>query len=142
MDFKYLFTSFNGRINRAPYWVGILLLMAASLVVIFAFLAPAGVGALLFLFVLILVISAASVPLTVKRLHDRDKSGHYAWLIYGSSLVGSLVDPWTRVGEMNVPRMIISLITVAIGLWFFIELGFFRGTAGPNAYGADPIEGR
>lgn len=26
-----------------------------------------------------------------------------------------------------------------VGLWFFVWLGFFRGTAGPNAYGADPL---
>ena len=140
MDFKYLFTSFSGRINRAPYWIGVLLLVVASLVALFALIVPAGIGGLFLLFVLIVVISAASVPLTVKRLHDRGKSGHYAWLIYGASLVGSLADPWTRAGQMDVPRMILSLITVVISLWFFIELGFLRGTPGPNAFGPDPLE--
>jgi uncharacterized membrane protein YhaH (DUF805 family) len=28
-----------------------------------------------------------------------------------------------------------------VGLWFFIWLGFFRGTAGPNTYGNDPVQG-
>ena len=35
-----------------------------------------------------------------------------------------------------------DLVIVAIWLWFFIELGFFRGTAGPNAYGPDPLEAK
>ena len=28
-----------------------------------------------------------------------------------------------------------------VGLWFFIWLGFLRGTVGPNPYGADPVQG-
>jgi len=27
------------------------------------------------------------------------------------------------------------------GLWLLIELGFLKGTAGPNQYGPDPLGG-
>ena len=27
MDFKYLYTSFDGRINRAKYWAGLVILV-------------------------------------------------------------------------------------------------------------------
>ena len=32
MDFQYLFTSFDGRINRAKYWAGIVILAIISIV--------------------------------------------------------------------------------------------------------------
>ncbi len=32
MDFKYLFTSFDGRINRAKYWAGVVILAIISIV--------------------------------------------------------------------------------------------------------------
>ncbi len=32
MDFKYLYTSFDGRINRAKYWAGIVILAIVSIV--------------------------------------------------------------------------------------------------------------
>ena len=143
MDFIYLFTSFSGRINRMPYWLGILVLVIASLVLtagVMTTLIGGGFGLFLVIVGLFLLIYAASIPLVVKRMHDRGKSGHYAWLIYGSSIVGSFADSATRTGgEMSTAGLIISLITIVIGLWFFIELGFFRGTPGSNAYGADPL---
>jgi uncharacterized membrane protein YhaH (DUF805 family) len=30
-------------------------------------------------------------------------------------------------------------VTIIVGLWFLIELGFLRGTAGDNSYGPDPL---
>jgi len=35
MDWNYLFTSFDGRISRQPFWIGTLVLWVASLVVSF-----------------------------------------------------------------------------------------------------------
>jgi uncharacterized membrane protein YhaH (DUF805 family) len=148
MNFTSLFTSFSGRINRAPYWIGVLILSVLSLIIGVGFvstlLSPgAGAGGLIALIVLGLLLFVASIPITVKRLHDRGKSGHYAWLLYGSSVVGGAVDPWTQgTMQVNPFGMIVALVTVVIGLWFFVELGFFRGTAGPNTYGPDPLEGR
>jgi uncharacterized membrane protein YhaH (DUF805 family) len=143
MNITSLFTTFSGRINRSPYWIGVLALAAATIVLAGLFFVAifSSVTVLLIAAVLILLLTAASIPLTVKRLHDRGKSGHWAWLLYGSSIVGGFADP-TRMGQMNTFGMIVSLITVAIGLWFFVELGFFRGTAGPNAYGPDPLEAK
>ena len=33
---------------------------------------------------------------------------------------------------------VLSLVTSGLGLWVLIELGFMKGTAGPNQYGPDP----
>jgi uncharacterized membrane protein YhaH (DUF805 family) len=146
MNFTYLFTSFNGRINRKPYWLGILFLAILSIFLSFGFtlaiLNPNGsIGVLTAIGLIGFLAYLASIPLVVKRLHDRGKSGHYAWLFYGSSIVGSVIDSATRnTAEMSASSLIAALIVVGIGLWFFIELGFFRGTPGANAYGPDPLE--
>jgi uncharacterized membrane protein YhaH (DUF805 family) len=34
---------------------------------------------------------------------------------------------------------LISLASVALSIWGFVELGCLRGTAGPNKYGSDPL---
>lgn len=142
MDFIHLFTSFSGRINRGPYWIAILVLVVASLVLIPGIVMSfSNLGLFFVLIALFLLVYAASIPVTVKRLHDRGKSGHYAWLIYAASMVGSFADSATRTGgQMSAAGLVVTLITIVIGLWFFIELGFFRGTPGPNAYGPDPLE--
>jgi uncharacterized membrane protein YhaH (DUF805 family) len=146
MNFTYLFTSFNSRINRKPYWLGILFLAVMSIFLSFGFtlaiLNPNGsIGVLAAIGLIGFLAYLASIPLVVKRLHDRNKSGHYAWLIYGSSIIGSVIDSATRnTAEMSASSLIAALIVVGIGLWFFIELGFFRGTPGPNAYGPDPLD--
>ena len=35
MDFGYLYTSFEGRINRKPYWIGLIVLIIVMMVIIF-----------------------------------------------------------------------------------------------------------
>lgn len=53
-----------------------------------------------------------SLAASVKRLHDRDRSGWYQ-LFY--------------------------LIPVFGWFWMAVELGFLRGTHGPNRFGPDPV---
>jgi uncharacterized membrane protein YhaH (DUF805 family) len=35
--------------------------------------------------------------------------------------------------------IILNLISFAISIWALVELGFLRGTVGPNRYGPDPL---
>ena len=93
----------------------------------------------------------AYFAIMVKRLHDRNKSA--SWLILfvavpwaldafvwiagpmvGGLPTGFFVDP------MGTARGVAYLIACAIGLWFLIELYFFRGTAGENRFGPDPLD--
>jgi uncharacterized membrane protein YhaH (DUF805 family) len=64
------------------------------------------------LIILFLLLLWPSICLYAKRWHDRDKSG---W--------------WSLIG----------LIPIIGGLWMLIELGFLRGTDGPNRFGPNPI---
>ena len=122
-----LLFSFNGRINRAKFW---LVLIAADVVflvlcgILFAVtgmsmdVAPDGTpsmvggGVIGGLIALLLVVAVVWIGLAmgVKRYHDRNKSG---WWVLASL----------------VP--IVSLCVI-------VELGFFDGTRGSNRYGLSP----
>ncbi len=116
MDWKYLFTSFDGRINRAKLWAGVGVLVAVSIVasiidaILGLQLGESGLG------VVSLIVAIASIyfalALYAKRWHDRDKSG---W--------------WSLIG-------IVPILGV---IWMIVELGILEGVKGANRYGPDPL---
>lgn len=132
MDWKYLFTSFEGRINRKPFWLSILALVVVEWIVVIVFglvlgtsmmggldpnMAPdeaasAAMKAMIPLWIVLLLFLYPSLALYTKRWHDRGKSG---W--------------WT----------LICLVPVIGGIWLLVELGFLRGIEGPNQFGNDPL---
>jgi uncharacterized membrane protein YhaH (DUF805 family) len=78
---------------------------------------------------------------TIKRLHDRDKSGWWIIVFFAApALLGRLVD---RIdGESFVATgFAISLAVAAVSLhaWGFVELLFLKGTREPNRFGSDPL---
>lgn len=119
MDWTYLFTSFEGRINRAKFWAGIGVFFVISFIGgIIDNLIGTTIEGLPYGWVYLLVSLAMlyfAIALYAKRWHDRDKSG---W--------------WT----------LIILVPIIGGIWFFIECGCLAGTRGPNRFGSDPLEGR
>ena len=128
---KDLLFSFTGRANRAKFW---LVLIVTDIVgmILFGIIGAIGGGsmmpdasgnmsmgggtmgfvtAILALIVLIAMVWIG-LAVAVKRYHDRNKSG---WWV------------------------LICLVPVIGGLWYVIECGFLKGTAGANTYGADPL---
>jgi uncharacterized membrane protein YhaH (DUF805 family) len=73
---------------------------------------------------------------TIKRLHDRDKSGWWivAFLI-APPLLRGIAD---RFDEWSVVAVVFSLAAMVLTVWGFVELLFLRGTSGPNRFGPDP----
>jgi uncharacterized membrane protein YhaH (DUF805 family) len=106
MDWQQLFLSFDGRISRQPFWIGVLVLFAAN-VLIAVVLGRGVLGALASL-----ALVYPSIALSVKRWHDRGKSG---W--------------WVLIG----------LIPVVGFVWTLVECGLLEGTKGDNAYGPEPL---
>ena len=121
--------SFDGRLNRAKFW----LILIATDIAVFVLLGilvavtggsmtmgedgsmpSMGGGVIGNLVALVIFVAAVWIGLAVgvKRFHDRGKSG---WWV------------------------LIVLVPVVGGLWYLIECGFLRGTVGPNAYGPDPV---
>ena len=129
MDWKYVLTSFQGRINRKPFWLGIIVMAVIAGVLEYvagAFFATWEAGtepgsyvmtsaspvAYLLYGVAIIISIWFGLALQIKRWHDRDKSG---W--------------WVLIG----------LVPVIGGIWALVETGFLRGTEGPNRFGPDPL---
>ena len=144
MDFQYLFTSFDGRINRAKYWAGVVILAIISIVlgfIIGAIFGPSTLGAILVTLVT-LALFYPGYAVAAKRFQDRDKPGQTA--LYGlvPVLIASLLQAFGLTGAPNNPNAlgwICTLISMGVGLWFLIELGILKGTPGPNRFGGDPL---
>jgi uncharacterized membrane protein YhaH (DUF805 family) len=116
MDWKYLLTSFEGRINRAKFWAGVGVLIAAAILaslidsILGLHFGEAGFGLISALVGLVSIY--LGIALYAKRWHDRDKSG---W--------------WT----------LIVLVPIIGPIWFLVECGILEGTRGPNRFGPDPL---
>jgi uncharacterized membrane protein YhaH (DUF805 family) len=138
----------RGRSNRAKYWLGILiwLLIYAAVAAPYFLLSeqpPAvvlGIGGLLV--VAFIAGSVSSILFSIRRLHDRDKSGHWLWLFLlvpgilnavGNAIV--MVRP-----EAALVAILPTLVALGITIWMIVELGFLRGTPGPNRFGPDPLQ--
>lgn len=135
MDWKNLYLSFEGRINRQPFWLGLLAMVVVVWVLEFilfsmfggrvmmnidtnnpdaaAAMSNAMSGMMLPIGILTLIFLWPSLALYTKRWHDRDKSGWWSLIMF---------------------------VPVVGALWFLIECGFLRGTDGPNRFGNDPLD--
>ena len=136
VDLVNLLFSFQGRINRAKYWLAVLIYLFLTIVLglLAAFTASFAIGALLAIVVYIpMLISGIAVG--IKRLHDRNKSGWWLLLFYLAPAVLS----WAGTAFGGMMNTLLSLVSFALSLWALVELGILRGTVGPNQYGPDPL---
>jgi uncharacterized membrane protein YhaH (DUF805 family) len=147
MNLASLFTSFEGRIARKPFWAGVILLFIVGLVVLAVSLFVAGERDYPVIRFNIFVVEVALLypicAVAVKRLHDRGRPGYTAlfflvpWMLHQvTNMVGITGDP-TAINAVDIAFILINLV---LFIWFLVDLGFLRGTAGPNAYGPDPVE--
>jgi uncharacterized membrane protein YhaH (DUF805 family) len=143
MDWKYLFTSRDGRINRKPFWLASLVLMVVSLLVVLILMPFLGMVA----FILLLPVWFAGLMVMVKRAHDRDRP---EWYVYGYAVlsfvlsVGTLffldpANPEAAMSSNGIAMFVLNIVSMIWGLILFVDLGFLRGTRGPNRYGPDPL---
>lgn len=141
MTWQQLFFSYQGRINRAKYWLAALVYILVSLVafglafVIFSNRSAIPLAVILAVIIYILfIISGFSVA--AKRLHDRNKSGWWILIFY---VLPGVLEGGGRASGSYSENQILSLIGFAISVWAFVELGCLRGTVGPNRFGPDPL---
>jgi len=154
MDLRYLYTSFEGRINRKPFWIAGLILMVAGIGTSLLIVAPMAaasstMGALVGL-VLSLAFLYPGAALGVKRLHDRGKPGLLMTVFVAPGLISQLCALLGMTGSQqtiagqsiylpNTLGWILNLVTLGVAIWALVTLGFLRGTSGTNAYGPDPL---
>lgn len=146
MDLGTLLFTFQGRINRAKYWLAVLIYFVAAIVLaLLGFMADRIVGGVGLLYgivgtVVYVALLVSSVGVGIKRLHDRDRPGWWLLIFYVLPtvilLVGTFLSWSTRSMAISA---VFSLVASAISIWGFVELGCLRGTVGPNRYGPDPL---
>lgn len=147
MSWGAFLVGFRGRINRAKYWLFLLLSVIAVTAAItltaalwIQGIAGAAVGwsvlALVLAGIIYLGVTVAGIAVGIKRLHDRDKSGWWLLVFY---LAPSLLSGSARWLGSDGVGIVLSLCAYAISIWAFVELGCLRGTVGPNKYGPDPV---
>jgi uncharacterized membrane protein YhaH (DUF805 family) len=147
MSMSQLLFSFSGRLNRKPYWLTTLCLILIFLVVIALVFVIGGAGLLSGdlsgLGAAFIILALAYIPLLwiglalgVKRLHDRNKSGW--WLLLFWVLPAILQGVGEQIDGIGI---VLTLAGLGISIWGLVEIGFLRGTVGPNQYGPDPLEG-
>jgi uncharacterized membrane protein YhaH (DUF805 family) len=138
-----LFLSLGGRISRSRFWIGTLILTAISATATYLIIAAVGISdrAVLLSMLVAFALAYPSYALMAKRFQDRDKPGWIALFaivpVYAINLLQTfqVIDPDTPTPLFHV----LNYAAIGIGLWILLELGFFRGTQGPNRYGADPL---
>ena len=134
MSIGRLLFSFHGRINRMPYWLVSIAMLICMSVVIGLVAANGSWQSAAPLLLLLIPWIWIGFALAVKRLHDRNKSAW--WLLVFYALPGLLESMGNLVGGAEIVLLIASM---AISIWALVELGFLRGTPGPNDYGPDPL---
>jgi uncharacterized membrane protein YhaH (DUF805 family) len=122
------YADFHGRAARAEFWQYILVYLIIGLLLDI-------LGIRLLSTVVGLALLAPTLAITVRRLHDVDKSG---WLILvplvPAFLTVSLFYLFWPLG------VVFALATVACSA-YLIYLYVLPGTAGPNPFGPDPKGG-
>jgi|SRR5215510_10015839 len=164
MDLGHLLFGFSGRINRAKYWLWVLLYLIAAIIVgivVYVISSPM-VGNLpiagnLVQLAFSIAAFVSSLAVVTKRLHDRAKSAW--WLIVyvlipsillgvggGIAMYSMLSGAMTTGGGdpsgMQLTGGLLVLASFVFLIWAFVDLACLRGTIGPNQYGPDPLEGK
>ncbi len=127
-----LFLSFDGRIPRSKFWIGLLVLVVLNWVLMAIAGAVFGTSMMMSpdaaanpeqamqqmsaifipMMIVLLILLYPSLAVYTKRWHDRGKSGWWSLIMF---------------------------IPIAGFIWMIVELGILRGTDGDNKYGPDPL---
>lgn len=162
MSLTQLLFSFKGRIRRLHWWVASLAAGAIASIVtaILEAVARASGHAMVnletdqfeptgILGLLVAAVALANMwvafALSVKRLHDRDRTGWWlVWQLLIIVLAVILIIVAIAVAKEHGALWYAlagasGLAAFAISVWLFVQIGFLRGTQGPNRFGQDPL---
>ena len=150
----YLYTSFNGRLNRQPFWLASIGLLLVALVLSVVVILPlSSISTLLgkaVSFILSIAILYPVCALGVKRLKDRNKPLWLMAVFIAPNLLFQVLDvlglatqnvsiQGQTIAAPTILGSAIGLVGLVIGIWGLITLGFKKGTTGPNPHGPDPL---
>ena len=160
------YADFSGRSRRMEYWMWVVFQFLIGLAFSILMIAVAGAGimsgdptqmvavggialVLYLLYCLVgLVFFIPSLAVTVRRLHDTNRSGwwilapvvpYVLMVVATMTLIGSVgtKPDQSTVGMMAMIVMVFLLAAAVLGIVLLVFL-FLEGTKGPNKYGPDP----
>jgi uncharacterized membrane protein YhaH (DUF805 family) len=168
MDWTWYLFGFNGRINRAKFWLAGLIIICWMIFLMFLLFLPIGyffgsatkfslgIDNLLVVFdtaalrkmsradIAVLIVNFLVMPLdlwvslatSVKRLHDRDRSGWWLVPFFVIPCLYGRLEEYLPDSYWVLP---LALIAFVLCVWGFIELLFLRGTKWTNRFGPNPL---
>jgi uncharacterized membrane protein YhaH (DUF805 family) len=142
MDWVYLLTSFEGRIGRQTFWVGMAVLIVAEIV---AHLIAETLQGDRLSAIVDLAFTYPEFAIAAKRAHDRELPIWILIVFFGGGAMLDLLTVLKLAGDNDHPSTLSLAIAVPFTVMLvalLIELGFRRGTIGPNRNGPDPVASR
>lgn len=150
MNLGHLLFGFEGRISRLPYWLGGIALAVVMSIAIATGLELAAIPVSPWTRVLpTLVILWPLAATSVKRAHDRNRSPWILAPAFAAEFILIALDfafveqAPVKVTDANYTGLsfflALTILNYAYQLYLLVELGFLRGTIGPNRYGPDPL---
>jgi uncharacterized membrane protein YhaH (DUF805 family) len=141
MDWRYLLDNFDGRISRKTFWIAIIPVGIGN---ILAYLAADYIQGDQLSAIVDLAFNYPEFAIAVKRGHDRNLPIWLIGILFGVSVLQDFftVIGWVSTDEQQSTLVFIIAISYTVfELALLIELGFRKGTDGPNQYGPDPLAG-
>jgi uncharacterized membrane protein YhaH (DUF805 family) len=142
MDWRYLLDAFHGRIGRQTFWLALGLVLAANVLVCYA---AQQIGGDKLNAVVDLLFTYPEFAIAVKRGNDRAMPLWPIAIFFAGSVLLDLIAVLGLAGTAEQPSTLSYALTVPftiLGIGLLIELGFRKGTSGPNRYGPDPLAAR
>ncbi len=139
MDWSYLLNSFDGRIGRKTFWIA---MGAVTVAEIFGHILAEEIQGDRLSAIVDLAYTYPEFAIAVKRGHDRNTPLWLLIVFFGASALLDLLTVLELTGTEDQPSMLSLAIAVpftVLGAALLVELGFRRGTIGPNQYGPDPL---
>ena len=139
MDWRYLLDAFHGRIGRQTFWIALGLVLVANVLVCYA---AQQIGGDKLNAVVDLIFTYPEFAIAVKRGNDRAMPLWPIAIFFAGSVLLDLIAVLGLAGTSEQPSTLSYALTVPftmLGIVLLVELGFRKGTNGPNRYGPDPL---
>ncbi len=139
MDWVYLLNSFEGRIGRQTFWIAMVVIGIANVLVC---LIAQEFGGERLSAIVDLAFTYPEFAVGAKRCHDRNLPLWLLGIFFAANAALDLLTVLGWGGTDEAPSILALTIAVpftVLGLALLFELGFRRGTPGLNPYGPDPL---
>lgn len=139
MNWTWVFFSFQGRLTRKPFWIGLaapfgLALFGGLFIWIIGSMAASSPPIVALEIAFAISISVLCLALGSKRLQDRDKSGW--WIVPYFFVPQAIAGIAFALPDSAGP--VFMAIGIAVAFCALLDLGCLEGTSGRNKYGLDP----